>query len=729
LGLSASSFSFGDIGGAQLFDTRASVQRKQIQVSYALADRVYDNRVMASLGTGISKKGWSGAFSFSHRWSDEGYIPGTFYDGTSYFISAEKIFGAHSLSLTAFGAPTKTGRAKAVIEEMYDLAGTHFYNPNWGYQNGKKRNAAIRDNHIPVFILSHEWNINEKSSLTSSASYRLGKTKYSGLTWYNAPDPRPDYYRNLPSFVDATDSLQNVAQNLFSTDESQLQLKWDKLYEVNENNIESVSNVNGISGNNVTGKRSLYILHDRVTDNSVFSLNTLYNETVSENLSLDGGLMIQSESSESYNEVNDLLGGDFYVDLNKYADTSTVNAGNVNAVQNDLNNPNRILHKGDQFGYDYTAHVSKTSAWMQTQFKYSHFDFFFASNVSATSFYRTGHYRNGLFPDESYGDSETQNFFGGGFKSGITYKLNGRNYFYATGAYVSRAPKFEDIFYSANTRNSITDNLKNETIQSAEGGYILRSPKIKGRVTGYVTQFNQGVETQHWLLEGSNTSFVNFTMTGIDRRHTGIEISADVNLGFGLSAAAAASVGQYIFNSRPRVTATADNFDTTLIKNESLYIENLRVAGSPQSAYSFGLNYRSKNFWFLNATVNYFDNMYVNYGPARRTLSALDAIDKDSPLWNELLSQRKFDAQVTMDVSAGWSWKMNNKFKSLKKNTFILFNLGVSNVTDNKNIVIGGYEQPRISPQGMYTDVNRFPEKISYAFGRTFFASVILRMN
>jgi hypothetical protein len=729
-GLAPASFSFSSAGGAYSINSRASVQRKQVQVSYALSDRVYDNRLMATMGTGISKKGWSGAFSLSHRWSTEGYIPGTFYDGTSVFVSVEKTLNmSHSLSLTALTAQSKMGRAKTVIQEMYDLAGTHYYNPNWGYQNGEKRNAAVNENQQPVFILAHDWTINETSTLTSAASYRFGKSKRSDLSWYNAPDPRPDYYRNLPSWVEATDSLQSSAENFFSGNENALQINWSKLYEANENNIETIENANGTSGNSVTGKRSLYILSNRVNDNSVFNLGTTYNEAVNEHLSFDGGLNHQSQATEIYQEVKDLLGGDFYVDLNKYADTSSTNAGNQAAIQNDLNHPNRILYAGDKFGYDYTAHIAKTGAWMQTQFKYTRVDFFFAADVAATSFYRTGHYRNGIFEDDSYGDSETQDFFGGGFKTGITYKLNGRNYFYLNGAYISRAPNFEDAFFSANTRNAVVDNLKNEAVETVEGGYILRAPRIKARITGYLTQFNEGTKTEHFLLEGSNSSFVNFTSVGINRRHTGIEISADVNIGSGVSAAVAASLGQYYYNARPRVTATVDNSDTTIVNDEVLYIENLRVSGSPQTAMSFGLNYRSKNFWFLNASLNYFDNVYANYGAARRTLSALDAIDKDSPLWNEILGQKKYGSYITLDASAGWSWKLNNKFKALKKNTFLVFNLGITNVLDNQEIISNGWEQPRFSGNGMYTDTVKFPEKFSYAFGRTFFVSMILRMN
>lgn len=90
LGLSPANFAFGGIGGGSSIDSRASKQRKQFSISYASSNRVYDNRLVVTYGSGVSAKGWSYSVSGSRRWADEGYIPGTFYDGTSFFGSVEK---------------------------------------------------------------------------------------------------------------------------------------------------------------------------------------------------------------------------------------------------------------------------------------------------------------------------------------------------------------------------------------------------------------------------------------------------------------------------------------------------------------------------------------------------------------------------------------------------------------------------------------------------------------
>ena len=59
-------------------------------------------------------------------------------------------------------APTRRAQQGGVVQEAYDLAGSIYYNPYWGYQNGKKRNSRIVESCDPTAILSHVWKIDEK---------------------------------------------------------------------------------------------------------------------------------------------------------------------------------------------------------------------------------------------------------------------------------------------------------------------------------------------------------------------------------------------------------------------------------------------------------------------------------------------------------------------------------------------------------------------------------------
>lgn len=726
LGLSPAYYSYGGLGGTYNLDTRASRQRKQIQASYSLSNRSYDSRFMLTYGSGILKNGWSFSASLSRRWANDGYVKGTYYDGFSYFGSVEKFINdQHSLSLTVFGAPTKNGRSAPAVQEMYDIAGTNYYNPNWGYQNGKVRNAVNGNTHVPTGILTHEFKIDNTSSLLTAFSYASGTSKVSRLDWYNATDPRPDYYRNLPSYLlGADDSTGAVAAlALLTSSEDARQIDWDGLYETNLHNDTFVVNANGIAGDTVRGKRSLYILQDRVTANKIFNFNSTYNKTIGDNTTLSAGISYEKQNAEYYTEVNDLLGGDFYVDLNQYANRDFPN--DTNAIQNDLNHPNRILNVGDKYGYDYVAHFDKISGWWQTIFKFDHLDFFFGSQVSQSKFFREGKTRYGLFPNDSYGDAPTQTFMNFGAKGGITYKINGRNYMFVNAALQTNAPDFANAYVSPRTRNTVSSDLRSEEVSSIEGGYLLKAPRIKGKAILYYTQVNNSIKTTSYF-DDTYLTFVNFTMPDVDKRYTGTELSAEASLGQGFSANAVAALGQYFYTNRPVATITRDN-NAAELDNQIIYQKDFHISGSPEKAYTAGLSYRGKKFWYVNLNVNYFDGIWIDFYRGRRTVKGIDLVDPSSELFSQIVDQEKVKGQFTMDISGGKSWKLNGKIKGLTRNTFLLLNVGLTNITNNKKFITNGYEYSRFD----YTDknVSKFASKYFYAYGTTFFINLTLRMN
>jgi hypothetical protein len=681
---------------------------------------------MLTYGTGLLKDGWSFAGSFSRRWANEGFIKGTYYDGFSYFGTVEKFINdAHSLSFTAFASPTENGRSSPAVQEMYDLAGTNFYNPSWGYQNGEVRNAAVGRTNEPAFIFTHDWKINNSSSLMSALSYITGKSKVSGLDWFNAADPRPDYYRNLPSYISVDDSLGGVqAAALLSGNEEARQIKWDELFAANQLNQDTIYNVDGDSGKTVTGKRASYLVQDRVTAISNFSFNTIYNTVIGDNTSLSGGITYQKQQSEFYKEVKDLLGADYFVDYDQYAQQDFPN--DTNALQSDINHPNNVVYVGDKYDYNYIAHIDKISGWWQTTFKFSHIDYFFGTQVSKTNFYREGKMRNGVFPDNSYGKADQQSFINFGAKGGFTYKVNGRNYVFVNAALQTNAPDFDDAYVSAKTRNDLAPDLKSEDATSVEGGYLLKAPKIRGRAVLYYTQVNNAIKTTSFYHDDYQT-FVNYTLTNIDKRYTGSELAVEAALGQGFSATAVAALGQYIYSDRPLGTVTQDNNAEPLAENEIIYAKNFHVAGSPEKAYTAGINYRGKGFWFVYLNFNYFDGIWIDYNPARRTVQGIDLVDPESDLFNDIIDQQKADGQFTMDLSGGKSWKLDEKIKEIKRPTFLLLNVGITNLLNNKKFITNGYEQLRFD---FYeNNVGKFAPKYFYSYGTTFFVSLTLRMN
>ena len=721
IGLTATTFAYGDMGGLTSFDTRASHQRKQTSVNYALSNRNYVHRFMATHSTGLNKKGWAFSVSASRRWAEEGFTDGTYYNGWSFFAAVDKrINDRHLLSFAAFATPTENGRQGASVQEMINLAGDNYYNPYWGYQNGVKRNASIAKSFQPIGILTHDWKISDKTTLVTAGSFSIGKRSTTGLDWYNVADPRPDYYRYLPSYQRDPYYAEQVRQELLS-DVNKRQINWDALYNTNYGSYETIHNANGIVGNDVSGKRSHYIVEDRIISTTKYNFNSTLNTSISENVSVTAGASYQVQRNNYYKKVDDLLGGDFYVDINQFAERDFPT--NTTAGQNDINNPNRILYQGDKFGYNYDLNIRKGAVWLQGVFKFRKIDIFVATEHSYTSFYRRGNVKTGLFPNNSYGKSSTYNFYNSSIKGGLTYKFNGRNYLFANGSYASRAPFFENAFIAPRTRDFVQDDLKSEEILSTEAGYIMNAPKLKLRATGYYTRFKNQLNVLTFYND-EYRNFVNYAVSNIGKVHMGVEFGAEAKVYKGLSVTAAAAIGKYYYNTRQSATVTADNSSVVLSEDNIVYSKNFYVP-TPQQAYTIGLDYRSPKFWFVNVNFNFFDKMYLDFNPIRRTESATSGVEEGSALWHDIVDQTKLESQYTLDAFAGYSWMMNRKFKSLKKRTYLVFNLGVNNILNNRNIVSGGFEQLRFDFAEKNT--NKFPDKRFYAYGINFFASVGIR--
>jgi hypothetical protein len=714
-GVAASDWSFGGLAGTTNIIARAGNYRKSTNLSYAAANRSYNNRIMFLYATGMQDNGWAFTLSGSRRWSQEGYVPGSFYDSWSYFMSAEKKLNArHSFGLIAFAAPTKRGYSAISVQEAYDLAGNNFYNANWGYQNGEVRNARVSNYHQPMIQLTHYWTASEKTNIQTTAYTWFGRGGATALDWTEANDPRPDYYRNLPSYWQQRNDQDNYNYylNRWQNDESFRQLQWDHFYFANSKNLVTVNNAGGIQGNRVTGNKSKYIVEDRRMDRNQLGLTMNVQHQLASNFRLVGGWSAVSAKTRHHKRLTDLLGGDFWLDIDKYSDQEPFNI--TSESQSDIRNPNRLVKEGDVFGYDYLANVNNAVVWGQAEYKFRQLEVFAAVELSGTQFWRTGQMQNGKFPDNSYGDSDKNNFFNYALKAGATYALDGRNYLMINGGYLTRAPYFRDAYISPRTRDFVVNNLHSETVFSGDVSYILRAPNLKARVTLYHAQMLDNLWVRSYYHEDLR-NFINYIMENADQMSQGVEIGLEANLSPTLSAHAVFGHGMQIFTSRPNVTIAQDNNATLLADNRVVYLKNYYVGGSPQTIASTGLRYNSPKFWFAGVTANYFGNAYFEPNPDNHTAEAMRRYREGDIRIGKLLDQPKLDPGFTLDFFGGKSWRV--------KGGTLLLNVSVNNLLNNKDVVVWGFQQLR-------TDLNnpdRFPEKYSYMYGTTYFVNLSFR--
>lgn len=717
LNLASNDYMFGGVGGGTFIDLRASSQRSGTRVSYSTSNRTYQHRWMMTHSTGMMSNGWAITASASHRYAEQGYIKGTYLQGSSYFLSIDKkLTPAHTLNAVIFGAPQRRGRSTGSVQEMYDILDDNYYNPNWGMQNGEVRNSREYRINQPVAMLRHDWKIGVKTSVMSTLGVQWGKFGSTRLDWYEAPDPRPDYYRRLPSFS-TNPATAGLITDAFRSNINIRQVDWDGMYAANRTRLTTIENANGIEGNTITGNLAAYIVEEEHFDNQKINFNSIFNTALNSNITLTGGIQYLSEKVHNYRRVDDLLGADFYIDFNRFALRDFPNSDD--ARQNDLNNPNRVLKEGDIFGYNFDIVTDKASAWTQAVWLGSKVDFFVAANVANQSFYRRGYTRVGIFPESSFGDSEKKSFLNYGVKGGATFKIDGRNYIVANGSYRTRAPFAREAFVSPRTRNQLVDNLTSEKITSGELSYVLRFPNLKGRISAFYTEYKDQISSNVFYHDEERT-FVNYVMNGINKRHTGVEAGFEYKLNAAFSMIFAGSAGEYFFTSRPTATIARDNSAEALVTGRTVYINNYYVPGMPQAAGTIGLNYNSKKFWFVNVNFNAFGNSYLDFNPDRRTQAGVESVNpvEQSELFNQIIAQEKLPGAYTIDIFGGKSWRIKRKY-------FLNLNLSISNILNNTSFITGGFEQLRFDYQDK--NVDRFPPRYFYAFGTNFNMNIALR--
>ncbi|MDR2885288.1 MAG: TonB-dependent receptor [Rikenellaceae bacterium] len=734
-GLAIPDLGVASLDGTSTIHATASQVRPGWRIGLVNSNASYRFRGMVTYASGESPRGWSYAFSAGTRQGGNDWVRGVNYNAFSYYAGVEKrLTRCDRLALTIFGTPTERGTQAAATQETYDLVGSNYYNPNWGFQGGNGgnsirsresgtvRNARERIYHEPVAILNYTRNFNENNTLTAAVSYRFGQNGYTALDWYSPSDPRPDYYRKLPSYDASTDTDWNQFGSMYyqdvegwHSDWNTRQVDWDAMYRRNWNSYFNEDDVaNPQMSTNM--RRSQYVVEERRTDQRDLNAAVQFVSVLTTNYKLSAGAAYRWNRTEYYKVMNDLLGGDGYLDVNKFA--SGYAGGDT--IQNNVDDPNRIIKAGDKYGYDYYGHVRIGRLWVSLRYNWRSIEAYAAAEGGHTEMWREGRYRNGLFMDNSKGDSEKKEFWTYTGKLGATWKINGNHVVWANAAYITSAPYFAKSMVSPRTRNEWVRGLKTQKSLAVDANYSLRLKWIRMRVTGYYVDIKDQVDIISFY-DDTKGQFSNFSMSGIDQRNMGIEWGFQMPLIGDLTLSGALSYGYWVYSSDPYVTQTVDNSSRVVMDNQRVYWKDYKVPGAPQTAASLALNYRARGNWFLGLDGGFYDANYISMNPMRRVDPVYVGLTWDESV--AMAKQEKFGRAFVMNASVGKYW--------ILKGTMLGFNLSAYNMLNNKNIRTGGYEQMRLrkttDSATSTTTYSPFDSKYFYLFGANYYLNIYYR--
>ena len=791
-GLKMSDYGVGGVAGTTNINARASQLRKGFRSSVVNSTQMYRYRIMLSYASGQLDNGWSYGFSLSTRQGEHGHVEGVYYNAYGYFFSAEKIFNSrHRLSATILAAPTQRGAQQASTQEAYDLMDNNFYNPNVGLQNDKIRNSRVRRMHEPIAMLNYNWQITENTALSAATSLRFGYNGYSALTWYKGEDPRPDYYRKLPSYYkDRYERRKGIndftGEEYFSNIE--LETDWKKYQDLLNEwsgpdagyiDFDELARMNMMGDTDAKygeGHRSVYMIEERRTDQLDYNLALQLTHNFRNGSQLTGGVRARINRTEYYSTVKDLLGGDYWVDVDKFAERdfgSGVNDQNNMAYYNEHGHA-QAVKEGGKYNYDYYAHVRQGQLWGIYKYAQGGLYLNLGAEVGVSSIWREGLWEKGLYQNAnaggdrgktSLGESEKINNLTYKFKVNTAYKFSGAHSVEVNVSAIQDAPNFNNAFVSARTRNQITPGLSSEKIYGADATYNLRLPWIRARFSAYYTQMLDQSKVISFY-DDTQGSFTNFAMSGIDKRYMGIELGYSIPIAWGLSLQGAVSLGDYVYTSNPRFTQMIDNNAVDVVNSVVEYVteengktKRMKVESTPQTAINVGLNFRGANNWFASLDFNFYDRIYLSMNPMYRTESlrekfygiygweslesgmekayVIDIINKVRAQEDLSYNQNLY----TLSASIGKNWRIAYKYT-------LGFSFQVNNILNNQSIRTGGYEQMRLNKLGDHvkfpiydsdtgdttmgvkhfpTTYSRFDSKYFYMNGLNYYLNVYFR--
>ena len=674
----ANNFSMPSMGGANNYNFRPSAMPIGNKAALSVANRNYTLRGMYSYSSGLNDKGWAVAAALTYRWADRGYVEGTFYNSLSYFLGIEKVTGNHSISFVTWGNPTERASQGASTDEMYWIANDRYYNPYWGYQNGKKRNSRVINDFAPTALLTWDWKINDDMKLTTSLTGKYSMYKSTKLNYNNSDNPQPDYWKVLPSSyfnvwneddnsyrTESAWDAWNNAYNWLSLSKVNRQIDFDRLYAANVSASQQ-------------GADAMYYIQAKHNNQLDFKLSSTLDMKLDDRQKLVMGMNLGTTKGMHYQTMDDMLGATQFHNINYYA----LGKYDINSeqVQYDLNNPNAKVGEGDRFGYDYNILVDRADFWTTYSATLSRMHAFVSARVGGTQMQRDGKMRNGLAKDNSYGKSGTARFLDGGGKIGLSFNLGMGNIIQLGAGYELRTPTAYTAFASPEINNDFVANLKNEKVLSAELGYSLNTSWVRANVNAYYSRIKDATEWQCFYFDDAN-SFSYVSLTGVEKEYYGVEygLKFKITSAFSIQAVGTVSEAKYASDANVRyMLSTSGDYG-----NDICHLKGVREASTPLLAQSLTLSYSNKG-WFIDLTGNYYDHIYLSPSVYYR----YDEICEHDNDGNAIVpDQLEGNGGFMLDASIG-------KLIRLRKGQLSI-NLTLTNILNNRDICTGGYEQSR----------------------------------
>ena len=567
-GVGLSNSSVYNIGGSINYITKKPVIQQSTILNIGVTS--YGNyNVSLTLNSGLMKNGWSTTAMFSYE-TGSGYVDATKVKAMAYFVSAQKkINEKQSITINLIGAPQRHNqRTLMLTNEEIEKYGIK-YNKDWGGFEGQQKSASVNFYHNPFLSVNHDYSINEENSLSTSLYVQGG---YGGGQWSE-------------SF--------NYAPSIFSCRDDAGQIDWYSIYSNNANNTEEYTLDNGdtVTGYSINVQTNYFASHIKA------GIMSDYEHVFNDNLRLITGIHYKYFNSCVQEKIDNLLGGDFYIE--NYAWSLAGVAGR-----------DQVKRVGDIINTDNGSIINYASLYSRLLYNKSRLNMVLLAGVNNNWYQRIDRY-NYIAKTKS----EVVSLAGYNMRAGVSYNISENNSIFVNGAYISRTPYFKFVF--GNYNNNVVRDVENENIASAEAGYKFFGKAIEAITSVYYTE-RQNVSmltNEHIQLE--DNTMTRAMINGLNSVNLGFEAEIKANLNSWLNLGGMVSIGDYKWKNNVEATLLNDN--NVVIDTVNVFVKDIYLGGTAQQ--QFGVYYEFEIFGSVNlkAEYLYFGKMYANFDPTSRS--------------------------------------------------------------------------------------------------------------
>ncbi len=672
-GLGASKLGIPSVGGTMNIMTQGISSKSSVSLKQEVTNYGY---YRTSFGASSGKIGnWGVTLAGSYKWGT-GFVDVTDTRGFFYYLKLERRLGKHLISLSGFGAPQQHYQRSyktsiMLIDSAYsvDVAGipdsmwnnpltrpkfTNLgirYNQHWGeltrweigpnndtiWHKTEKLNERLNYYHKPQFSLKDTWNVTDKLFISTTLYLSIGT---GGGTRLRESPPKIGQ-RETP------------------------QIDMQRYYDYNYKNYIT----------NLGGRKATQVILSSVNNHHWYGVISSADYQISQNLNLSGGIDLRNYTGEHYQEIFDLMGGDFFI----YESGITPKEGEYYPITT------RFRKVGDKLNYYNDGKVKWGGIFSQLEYTTPEYSWFVSGSLSQTTYQRIDYFapyyyqdtikvvfryllssedQTRYYPQINLGGNNYQTidladavqknkyspikkYPGYTLKAGFNYNITERINAFINAGTLSKAPRFNNVFPNINQPSK---NAKNEEVYALELGSNYSAPIFSCNLNTYYTYWNNKPLDKLEKREDPETNETFYlNLNGISARHMGIEFDFAFKPIKELEIQGLISLGDWIYNSADSAVFRNENTGTVLGAPVVYDSRGVHVGDAAQTQLGGSVRYNIIRGLYIQLRGTYFARYYSDFAP-----STLTGNNKQRESW-------KIPPYTLFDMTANYNFKITNK--------------------------------------------------------------------